>query len=359
VKLAIAAFASTLLVAGSSPVTPGPSLSVPRAVHTATLLKSGKVLIAGGCTRGTCEVAAEGATTELFDPARNRFEPGPRMTHPRVGHTATRLVGGDVLIAGGWDRADGDPTASAELFEHASGRFVPVGSMRARRGGATASLLRDGRVLIVGGTDGSSTLRSAEIFDLRTRSFRRTGATAVPRGSHSAARLAGGKVLVAGGSADRDRVLASAELYDPRTGRFSRVGSLKVARHKHAVVALPGGGALVVGGSNAHDFDGRHASAEVFSVRTRRFVRVGSMLNARFKLDGSIVVLRPGVVLVAGGARAVEIYNGKRRRFGWIGATGARLMFATATLLRDGRVLFAGGYDDGIQISRRAWLIRA
>jgi hypothetical protein len=359
VKVAVVAVCSALLFAGSRPVTPGPSLSLPRAAHTATLLVGGKVLIAGGCTRGTCELTAEGATTELFDPARKRFEPGPRMTRPRAGHTATRLPGGNVLIAGGWDRRSGDPTASAEVYDVADGRFVAVGSMRTPRGGATASRLRNGRVLIAGGTDGSRALRSAEVFDPRRGSFRPTGSMAVRRDSHSAAALAGGKVLVTGGSTFRNRVLASAELYDPRTGRFSRVGLMKVARHKHSVVALPGGGALVLGGSNALDFGGRHASAEVFDVRTRRFVRVGSMLNARFKLDGSAVVLRPGVVVVAGGAGAVEVYNGRRRSFGWIGSTGARLMFATATLLMDGRVLFAGGYDDDIEISRRAWLIRA
>lgn len=358
-RLGLGVLVLPLLLGSSGPVTSGPSLSVPRAVHTATLLKSGKVLIAGGCTTGTCELAAEGATTELFDPAKGRFEPGPRMTRPRVGHTATRLPRGDVLVAGGWDRPGGDPSASAELYEHDQGKFVAVGSMRARRGGATASLLRSGRVLIVGGTDGSRALRSAEIFDPRTRSFRPTGSMAARRGSHSAAALTGGKVLVTGGSASSDRVLASSELYDPKTGRFSGVGPMKVARHKHAVVALPAGGALVVGGSSARDFGGRYTSAELYSARTRRFVRVGSMLNARFKLDGSAVVLRPGVVLVAGGARAVEVYNAKRRRFGWIGATGARLMFATATRLKDGRVLFAGGYDDDIEISRRAWLIRS
>ena len=358
-RLALAAIVSTFLFAGSTPVAPGPALSVPRAVHTATLLVGGKVLIAGGCTTGTCELADEGASTELFDPARGRFEPGPRMTRPRVGHTATRLPGGNVLIAGGWDRRSGDPTASAELYDAADGRFAAVGSMRARRGGATASLLRNGRVLIVGGTDGSRALRSAELFDPRTRSFRATGSMAVRRGSHSAASLAGGKVLVAGGSASGNRVLRSAELYDPKTGRFSSVGSMRVGRHKHAVVALPGGGALILGGSNALDFGGRYASAEAFNARTRRFARVGSMLNARFKLDGSAVVVSPGVVLVAGSARAVEVYSTKRRSFSWIGATGARLMFATATRLMDGRVLFAGGYDDDIRISRRAWLIRA
>jgi Kelch motif protein len=353
----LAALALPLAVAGGAGVTPAPSLQVPRAVHTATLLLSGKVLIAGGCTVDSCELDEQGASTELYDPAANRFERGSRMGRPRVGHTATRLPSGDVLVAGGWDGPK--PTASAELYEAATGGFVPVGRMRAARGGAVAALLPGGRVLIAGGSGRTGSLRSAEVYDSRTRTFRATGSMTTARSAHAAARLSNGRVLVVGGDDARERIVRSAELYDPRTRRFTRVGPLQTVRHKHAVVALPRGRALVLGGSNARDFRGRYSSAEVFDARTRRFSPTGRMINARFKLDGAALAVRPGAVLVAGGSQAVELYNVQRRRFGWIGATGARLAFATATLLRDGSVLFVGGYDDEIKVSRRAWLIRA
>ena len=112
-KLALAVFVLPLFLAGGGSVTPGPALNTPRAAHTATLLQSGKVLVAGGCTVDSCELDAEGATTELYDPAGNRFERGPRMTRPRVSHTASRLPNGDVLLAGGWDgdRTDCDRRA--------------------------------------------------------------------------------------------------------------------------------------------------------------------------------------------------------------------------------------------------------
>lgn len=343
------------LAVSGGPVTPGPSLNMPRAAHTATLLKSGKVLIAGGCTERSCELAADGATTELYDPAVNRFERGPRMSRPRVSHTATRLANGDVLLAGGWDGPR--VTARAELYVAATGRFVPVGSMREARGGAVAALLRDGRVLIVGGSGVGVVMRSAELYDPRTRRFTAAGSMATARGGHSATRLRNGKVLVTGGADRNERVLRSAELFDPRTRRFSRTGRMTIPRHKHAVVALAGGDALVVGGSNELDFRGRYASAETFDPRHGSFRRAASMQNARFKLDGAVVALRSGAVLVAGGGTAVEVYSVPRRRFRAVGSTGARLAFGTATRLVDGRVLFAGGYDDDIQVSRRAWLI--
>lgn len=356
-KLALAVFVLPFFLAGGGTVTPGPALSVPRAAHTATLLQSGKVLIAGGCTVDSCELDADGATTELYDPAENRFERGPRMTRPRVSQTASRLPNGDVLLAGGWD---GDrPTATAELYDASAGRFLATGSMRAARGGAVAAPLPGGRVLIVGGTAGGGLLRTAEIYDPRTRSFSSAGSMSTARGGHSAARLAGGKVLVTGGADGNGRVLRSAELFDPRTGRFTRAGRMQTPRHKHALVALPGGGAVVIGGSNERDFRGRYASAEVFAPRIRRFSHVGRMATTRFKLDGTAVLVQPRSVIVAGGGETVETYDPLKRRFGRLGSTGARLSFATATLLADGRVLFAGGYDDGINVSRRAWLIRA
>ncbi len=355
-KLTVVAVLLPLLFLGGGPIAPGPSLRVPRAAHTATLLPTGQVLVAGGCTVESCELSADGATTELYDPRENRFEQGPRMTRPRVGHTATRLPGGNVLMAGGWDGPS--PTATAELYEASTGRFVRVGRMQAARGGAVAALLPGGRVLIAGGTSGGRLLRSAEIYDSRTRAFFMARPMSTARGAHAAARLAGGKVLVVGGSDRNERVLASAELFDARTLRFTRVGPMKTARHKHAVVPLPGGRALLLGGSNELDFRGRYASAEVFSLRTRRFVRAGRMLTARFKIDGSVVPIGAGSVLVAGGGEEVEVYRVRERRFVRIGATGAQLSFATATRLADGTVLFVGGYDEEIHVSRRAWLIR-
>jgi hypothetical protein len=355
-RYALAGVLLPLLLSGG-PVETGPEMNVQRAAHTATLLTSGKVLLAGGCTEHSCELSTDGATTELYDPRTHRFERGPRMTRPRVSHTATRLPNGDVLIAGGWDGPR--VTATAELYEAATRRFASVASTRHARGGAVAAHIGGGRVLIAGGSGRNGVLRSAEIFNPRTRSFAPARSMLAARGGHSAARLTGGKVLVTGGADQSGRVLRSAELFDPRTLRFTRVGQMAIPRHKHASVALPGGGALILGGSDERDFRGRYASVEYFQAKSRAFRRLGPMVRARFKLDGTAVALRPGIVLVAGGAEDVEVYNIKRRRSGRIGTTGARLAFATATVLLDGTILFVGGYDDDIEVSRRAWLIRA
>lgn len=331
----------------------GTAMTTPRAAHTATLLASGEVLITGGCSVDGCELDDRGRTTELFDPRTGRFRAGPQMLRPRVGHAAVRLHDGSVLIAGGWGASD--PTATAELYEPGQGlsRLPP---MTTARGGFSATLLRDGRVLIAGGTDGRRSLRSAELFDPGSRSFRATGSMRSARAAHAAAVVRGGRVLLAGGSAD-GRVHASAEVYDPRSGRFTPAGAMTLPRHKHAAVSLRNGAALIVGGSNDRDFQGRYRSAEVYSARSGRFIRVGKMSQARFKLADAVVRLPSGHVLVAGGARRAELYDPVRRRFRRAGDAGPTLSFSTATVLRDGRVLVAGGYDGRIAVTSRASII--
>jgi hypothetical protein len=333
---------------------PSTKMAVPRAAHTATLLPSGRVLVVGGCTADSCELDERGATSELFDPATSRFGPGPQLSAPRVGHVAALLPDGSVLVAGGW--LPTGLTASAERYDPASGAFVPAGRMTTPRGSPIATRLADGRVLIAGGSGDRGVLRSAEVYDPRTGTFVPTGQLAVGRGAHAAVALRDGRVLVIGGS-DGRHVLASTELYDPRFGRFQPGPRLVTARHKHAAVALRDGSVLVVGGSDERDGFGRYDSAELWKPGWPRFRPAGRMANRRYKLADAVARLADGRVLVAGGARELERYDPRTRRFEAAGRIGAELAFSTATLLRDGRVLVAGGYDERIRVTRTAWII--
>jgi hypothetical protein len=64
-----------------------------RTLHTATLLPSGKVLVAGG--------GDDNSTAEVYDPATAAFSFAAGMGIGRSGHTATLLPDGSVLVAGG------------------------------------------------------------------------------------------------------------------------------------------------------------------------------------------------------------------------------------------------------------------
>jgi hypothetical protein len=100
--------------APSTSSTSSPSMNVGRASATATLLRSGKVLIAGGMTGSASATKA----TELYDPATNSLSAGPPMVHARGEASATLLPNGNVLIVGGSDGSSylssttGRPTAS-------------------------------------------------------------------------------------------------------------------------------------------------------------------------------------------------------------------------------------------------------
>jgi len=180
----------------------------------------------------------------VFDPTTGRFSAGPSLHVGRLGHTATLMPDGRVLMAGGWTAASAD-RASTEWYEPASRRFDRGAAMRLGRAGHTATLLRDGRVLIVGGVDGRETpLSSAELFDPRTNRFAPAGSLHQARFKLPMAlvKATDGRVFVLGGA-------ETAEVFDPATGRFDEVrGSIGTAQFYGTAALLPGGQMLVAGG---------------------------------------------------------------------------------------------------------------
>jgi len=73
------------------------------------LLADGAVLVVGG-NRAAGGLLASG---ELYDPTSGTWRDTPNMAAARVGHSATLLPDGTVLVAGGSDAAP----ASAELYD--------------------------------------------------------------------------------------------------------------------------------------------------------------------------------------------------------------------------------------------------
>jgi hypothetical protein len=97
-----------------------------RTGHTATLLRDGTVLIAGGdhtCNyrnSGGVDVSrcdAEDVGTEIYDPVTDTFNAGGNLTTYRINHTATLLMDGRILVVGGGTDMRGFwPTNSAEIY---------------------------------------------------------------------------------------------------------------------------------------------------------------------------------------------------------------------------------------------------
>jgi Kelch motif/Bacterial Ig-like domain (group 2) len=189
------------------------SMAVARFRHTATLLQDGRVLIVGGVP---ADSAVPTSTAELYDPATGSFTSTGGMTTAREEHTATLLDDGKVLITGGQSPVSGSSnlqlTATAEVYDPATGSFAPTGSMTEARDLHTATLLMDGTVLIAGGGNNSPT---AEIYTPLPGSFAKTGSMEFGRAGHTATAQSQPSgvyvVLVVGGGSFNP--IATAELY--------------------------------------------------------------------------------------------------------------------------------------------------
>jgi hypothetical protein len=243
------------------------SLSIGRHHPAAAGLSDGRVLITGGWggARGSVKTLA---SAELYDPATGALGATGSMKIARTGHTATTLKDGRVLIAGGKGVYPNDGLTSAELYDPRTGQFTETGSMTAARQNHTAALLSDGRVLIVGGEAGIIATPMVEVYDPATGTFSPAGTMPAALVGVSATLLADGRVLIAGGrpaatddDAINSKAIATAYLLDPATGTFSPTGSMTVARERHTATLLTDGRVLITGGWTE---SGQAASAELY-----------------------------------------------------------------------------------------------
>ena len=273
-------------------------MTTPRCNHTATLLPNGKVLITGGAIRSVNSFQSF-SSAEIYDPATGTFSAAGDMTMDRLWHTATLLKDGKVLLAGGFQQsAQGIHfLSSAELYDPLTGTFTATREMSSPWAD-TATLLADGRVLITrsdpDGIIGAQYF--TDIYDPATATFSPTGSTVYSHTGPSATFLANGKVLIAGGDiGDGDGASFGAELYYPETGAFSATGGLRVAREQHSATLLADGTVLLAGG---HSLDG---TAEIYDPVRGTSTLTGNLLGQR---EGhTATLLQDGRILIAGGSR--------------------------------------------------------
>ena len=175
--------------------------------------------------------------------------------------------------------------------------------------------------------------------------------------------LPDGKVLVAGGSHGNVQ-LDSAELYNPSNGTWALTGPMSVARSGQTATLLPDGDVLVAGGGcngqaygcDAGSFLSTLKSAELYDPATGTWSATGSMHEGRQFFTATL--LPDGKVLVAGGFNdcdddfcsdlaSAELYDPATGKWTGAGTFHGPREQQTATLLGDGDVLMAGGLNEG------------
>jgi Abnormal spindle-like microcephaly-assoc'd, ASPM-SPD-2-Hydin/Galactose oxidase, central domain len=328
--------------------------------YTATLLPDGDhVLVAGGAP---CYDFLN--TAELYDASQASVAGLGFMVSSFAGAASAALPGGRILLTGGASGEQlGGATTSAELFDFPSTSFLCP--------------------------DGSTPMDNPQMpcsITMNDERFLHT-ATLIPSGADA------GQVLLAGGDQGSTGGSPTAELFNPAAGTFSCVGglssttfqcnpSMTIARFGHTATLLTSGTEsgeiLITGGANNYFTpSGVFNTAELFNPASNTFSCVGSVSSSppicnqslntgRYGHYALVLTTGPnaGQVLIAGGSdvngapiASAELYDPTAGTFSCIGGStlgacnsvmNAGRAGSSATMLNDGRILFAGGVSGSV-----------
>jgi uncharacterized repeat protein (TIGR03803 family) len=207
-----------------------------RALHDATLLTNGQVLVTGG---------GRDATSEIYDPGSGSWIDFVNMNDERTLHVAVRLPSGRVLAAAGINDNTAVDLSSAEIYDPGTATWTSITPMTYAADSLAYVLLTNGTVLVCGGSFNGSAVNNAVIFYPKTQTWTNTAPMLKARANHAATLLSNGKVLVEGGTFDN-----SAEIYDPVAGTWTLAASMNDGRDFCNAVLLTNGEVMVSGDDN-------------------------------------------------------------------------------------------------------------
>ncbi len=381
------------------------TMKVARAGHTATVLKNGKVFIAGGYnfTQGS-SARVSLSETEIYDPATNAFEPSPRIAIgtggniwvPLAFHTATLLKSGQVLFWGGetYTGANSVPNPRATIIVYdpdaraygaARNRVNPPPIPRAHH---QAGLDLNGKILIVGGLGAANTapVDKVEWFDPQTNLYEIVDAVSLPRKAAAVSPVRGGEFIAVVGGTDGTMMANETVFFkwDLGSSAFKRevvANAPRLAepgRRGAAIATLRDGiDLLVLGGYSDPNIQLPIASSEIIDTSTSRVAPGPSIGSSGPGGRGDIcaVQLPDGKVLAIGGftvdgpgpegrSDGSTVIINSNASGGASGIGGPALAVPryhhTCTALSDGTVLVLGGVNEQANGTREilndAWI---
>jgi N-acetylneuraminic acid mutarotase len=322
------------------------NMTTTRTNQTATLLANGKVLVVGGQNNAGNSLNS----ADLYDPTANTWAATTNtLTTQRYDHGTTLLANGKVLVTGGYNTTGvGSTLSSSEVFDLPLGSWSSAGTMPASRTQFSLTLLANGKALAAGGTNGTTPLNSTDLYTPASNSWSAGPIMSANRAQHTATLLTNGKVLVAGGY-DGTNYLGSTEIYDPTANNWTSAANMTTVRAQATATLLSNGKVLVAGGQSAA---GTYLnSAEVYDPVLNTWTATTNTLSVA-RVQATATLLTSGKVLVVGGTNgtvqaAVDIYDPSTNSWSTGPAIGAARTLHIATLLANGKVLVAGGQGSG------------
>jgi hypothetical protein len=243
--------------------------------------------------------------------------------------------------------------------------LVPTaGAPASMRYDHAAAAMPDGRIVLVGGLRDRQAFdppRATDVFDPQSRAFSAGPTLAVDRVRPEAIAIDANRVLVTGGREEYNLSRNTAEVLNLSTGTAAATANTMTARRIHHGMARlesgPNSGkVLVMGGFNGPIPYGTPtwtatASADLFDPATNTFAASASSMRAARALF-TTTVLADGKVLVAGGydsapgaggVASAELYDPVTGAFASTGSMSRARYGHSATRLSDGKVLIVGG----------------
>jgi hypothetical protein len=123
-------------------------LPVPdREHHSAILLDSGHVMIAGGKQANVGMIRL----VDLYAPDADGWTATSPLSAVRTDPNLVRLQSGHILAVGGYDQPTNEDVAEAVIYDDGTGTWTQMGSLADGRVSQSTTLLMDGSVLVAGG----------------------------------------------------------------------------------------------------------------------------------------------------------------------------------------------------------------
>ena len=190
--------------------------SARRTSHASVRMQSGDVMIIGG---------RDGSTTLntvfSYNLAANAWTARGTLSEPRVGHTATVMSSGNVLVAGGGPFNSTTVVATCDLYNKTTNTWSPTADMATARTGHSAVLQSDDSIVVSGGIGpGSSALavKTAERFKSAFETWMPEPSLLTARAYHTTTVTpSSGTIVAAGGitKTSSPTYLSSSERYTP------------------------------------------------------------------------------------------------------------------------------------------------